>query len=351
MTGIGNLLIGISGLLFMIALHLLYGNHTKSGDAGVGYAWSLLLTLSGQVICLTIVALITAKKGGFSWIVGAGSGRTLFIIAGFLLAIWGIAFFSMGEGTGHLPVFIRSLLKILPPVLYLSVLAASVLLLNIPLRQSLPDWVWRLPVYFPVIVGLLAFMIVFTKKMQRDAENFKSYQSGKAQQFQSELDQIDATDLERDMVFLLSYTDKNQSSVLRKRALQRIHTREDWQEELVRRLQNDWAPEVFTFLASKDVPDEGMFAEALKVGILIQARLIRESIRNCNSAYDLYPGRFSWEVERVLSTLDRFKDTGINYTSQVNELRKSLDEPVHFNKPELKAKILLDRWLKKHHTL
>ena len=149
------------------------------------------------------------------------------------------------------------------------------------------------------------------------------------------------------MVFLLVYTDKNQSAELRNKALEKIHSRPDWQEELVRRLQNDWAPEVFTFLASNDVSDKAIFAEPLKAGILIQARLIRESIRNCNNEYDLYPGRFTWEVERVLRAVDRFKGNGVDYTTAIKELSNALDEPVRFGKPELKAKKLVDHWLNK----
>ena len=348
MTGIGNIFIGLSAVLFMVSINLLYGNHSRSGDAGVGYAWSLVLTLFGLMVSLTIVTLIIANKGGFSWISSSGASRTMIIIGGYLLTMWGIAFFSMGEGTGHLPAAIRAILKILPPILYISVLAGAVFLLNIQFRQSLPDWVWRLPVYFPLIVGLLAAAVVFTEKIKRDAENYSAYQTGKGHRLQSQLDQIEATDLEHDMVFLLVYTDKNQSAVLRNKALEKIHSRPDWQEELVRRLQNDWAPEVFTFLASNDVPDMDMFGGPLKEGILIQARIIRESIRNCNNEYDLYPGRYSWEVERVLRTVDRFKGSGTDYTPAVFALQKALDEPVHFKKPELKAKKLIDQWLHKN---
>ncbi|MEZ4892948.1 MAG: hypothetical protein R2778_08005 [Saprospiraceae bacterium] len=77
-------------------------------------------------------------------------------------------------------------------------------------------------------------------------------------------EQIDNTDVSKNWIFLMVYTDANHDKVVREGALERIKSRPDWQEEMVKRLQNDWAPEIFTFMASNDVPDKTMFAEALK---------------------------------------------------------------------------------------
>ena len=166
--------------------------------------------------------------------------------------------------------------------------------------------------------------------------------------YQNHLDNIDSTDVMKEIVFILVYTDANQRQDVREKALAKIKSRPDWQEELVRRIQTDWAPEVFTFLASNEVDDKTLFLEAVKQGVLIQARLIRADIRKCRDGYDLYEGRFTWEVERVLRTVDKFEDMGVDYRPAVQEMRNALDERTSFEKPKLVAKGILEKWLKKH---
>lgn len=165
---------------------------------------------------------------------------------------------------------------------------------------------------------------------------------------QNHLNTIDSTDVMKNMVFLLVFTDANHDTDVRDRALAKIKSRVDWQEELARRLETDWAPEVFTFLASNEVDDKALFAEPVQKGAFIQARLIRESIRNCRGTYDLYSSRFAWEAERVLRTLEKFEGMGLDYRPAVQEMRAALDEPTSFEKPKLECKSILDKWLKTH---
>ena len=64
MTLIGNLFLGIASLVSILILNLVYGNHNRGGDAGVGYAWSLILSLLVFVVCMGIVAISIGVKGG-----------------------------------------------------------------------------------------------------------------------------------------------------------------------------------------------------------------------------------------------------------------------------------------------
>ncbi|MBK8706798.1 MAG: hypothetical protein IPN33_26615 [Saprospiraceae bacterium] len=222
-------------------------------------------------------------------------------------------------------------MKSAPLLAILSVLASALLLLNEPCAPT-----------------SAAMGFILAAKARNTAAMAKAAAESEDSFYQGQLNHVDTTDVMKDMVFLLVYTDANQKKTLREKALAKIKSRPDWQEELVRRLQNDWAPEAFTFLASNEVEDKAMFAEPIRQGVLIQARLVRENIRQCRDKYDLYEGKFTWEVDRVLRTVDKFQGMGADYRPAVQELRKALDEPVSFEKPKLPAKTILEKWLEKH---
>lgn len=60
----------------------------------------------------------------------------------------------------------------------------------------------------------------------------------------------------------------------------------------------------------------------------------------------MYDGQFSFEVERSLEVVEKFKDLGVDFTPAVKELRAALDEPVAYDNPNLSCKKVLDKWLK-----
>jgi hypothetical protein len=151
------------------------------------------------------------------------------------------------------------------------------------------------------------------------------------------------------MVFILVFTDGNQDEDIRKSAVTKIKSNPDWQMELIRILSTDWAPEAFHFLASNEVNERQLFLEPVRGGVLIQAKLIRESIRQSSHTSHFYPDLFSWEVERVLRTVDRFDGMGADYLPAVKELRAALDEPSEYKTIELNCMATLDKWIKSHH--
>ena len=329
-------------------LSLIYGNHNRGGDAGVGYGYAIFMAISAFVVCMAIVTVIIGVKGGFSWVgSAAGMRRFLFVLVGFGLSMWGIFFFLEG-GVGTLPKAVGYVLKCLPLVAILSVLTGAMLLLNEPMRANLPGQLWRLPVYLSLCIGLVPVGFSVCRKISYRLAVEANIPAAREAEIQSRIALIDSTDLIKNGVFLYNSTDGNQEKEVRERALERIKSRPDWQEELIRRLQNDWAEEAFKFLASNEVDDKTMFAEPVRQGVLIQAKLIRENIKQCRDAHSLYAGKFSWEVERVLKTVDKFEGMGVDYRPAVQEMRNALDQRTSFEKPKLAAKGMLDKWLKKH---
>jgi hypothetical protein len=347
MVVIGNFALAVATLVFFLLVKEILFTKMPGGDAGVGYAWALIIGVLVFSICMAVATAIIGGQGGFSWVGSPGGSRVMLVLMGFILIMVGNGFFMFGEGFGGLPNFIRITFTAIPATLPPLLIICAAILLNAE-RTSLPAFTYKLPIYFGLIVGILAIGFLLAESARNSAAKIQSNIDFTDKIHQDHLNHIDTTDVMKDGVFLFVFTDANQDKDVREKALAKIKTRPDWQEELVRRLQNDWAPEAFTFLASNEVDDKTLFPEPVRQGVLIQAKLIRESIRQCRDGYDLYEGRFTWEVERVLRTVDKFQGMGVDYRPAVQELRNALDERTSFEKPKLPAKGMLDNWLKKH---
>lgn len=344
---IGNFFLAAAAVVFLLVCNLTYFRTPPGGDAVVGYAWSIIIGIVAFSICLAIATAIIGWQGGFGW-VGSDTGtRVMLVLLGFLVVLVGNGFFMANEYPSDLPAVARKIARMVPAVLPILLLVSAAILLNLK-YASLPALAYKIPVYASLALSSLGVVIIMVGRAQNAANVMRSEVAFRDKNHQDHLNHIDTTDVMKDGVFLYVFTDSNQDADVREAALAKLKTRPDWQEELVRRLQNDWAPEAFTFLASNDVENKALFPEAVAQGVLIQARLIRESIRRCRGAYDLYPGSFRWEVERMLRTVDRFKGMGVDFKPAVQQVRNALDEPTDFEKPNLPIKVELDKWLKKH---
>ncbi|MCB0631014.1 MAG: hypothetical protein R2824_15020 [Saprospiraceae bacterium] len=349
MTIVGNIFLVIAGLIYLALSSMLFSRQPPpGGDYAVGYAWTLVLGNAAFTLCLTIVVAIIGSKGGFDWVAIPGAPRFMIVTGAYILIMLAYNFFAMKEGTGDLPPLARQVVAYLPGLLPLLLLSCAAILLNDDWRAAVPVAVYKWPLLLTAILGLLPLGLI----MQHNARNAAAVAKDRADFIsrteQAHLDQIDSTDVQKAMVNILVFTDANHKAEVRERALERIRSRPDWQEELIRLLDTNGAPEVFTFLASNEVEDKTMFKNSVEAGIYVQARLIRQSIRNCRGTYDLYSGRFGWEVERVLRSVQKFQGMGVDYQPAIREMRAALDEPTSFEKPRLNCIPVLDKWLEKN---
>ena len=319
----------------------------RGGDAVVGYAWSLILGILAFSICMGVVTIIIGRDGGFSWVGNSGGLRFLLVLAGFILIMVGNGFFIFGEGLGNINPAIRQILKYIPAILGPLLIFSAFVLLN-PGKISVVPILYKLPVYLGLLTGILAMFFIMKQNARNETARIEAETEFDQRNHQNHLNQIDTADVMTNMASILIYTNGNQRQDVREKALAKIKSRTDWQEELVLLLQTDGSSEAFTFLAFNEVEDKTLFPEAIRYGIFNQAGFIRESIRRCRGDYDLYSSRFLWEVERVLRTIDKFQGMGVDYRPAVQEMRNALDEPTSFKKPKLNATKILDDWLKKN---
>ena len=346
MNALGNISLLAASLIYLSIINeTILKNPPKGGDAGVGYAWFVVLAGALWALCIGVTTIALSTTGKLAWVHAEKGPRVLLILVGLACVIIGYIFLLFNENTSDLLPIVQSLFKgirILYPAALIIVLG---LLLNYPIGKISP-YIFKPPIFLGIGVGVFTILIYLNFQRQRSIEVMDAQVKFVDSQHQQNLDQIAKTDVMKDLVFILVYTDRNHDKDVRESAVSKIKTRPDWQEELIVKLQNDWAPEVFTFLASNEVDDKALFYEPLRNGILIQSKLIKDDIKASRDVYDLYEGRFYSEVEKVLRTVDKFQDESHSYKNEISIMLKALQTPTDFKKPEITPIKLVEKWLK-----
>jgi hypothetical protein len=352
MTVIGNILLIIASIIYCMLVSAL-SKAPPRGEYAVGYVWEVLFMNAALFVCLVITALIIGWKGGFQWIQISSTAKFWLVATGLITAMITTALSSLFKyENGPVPAILKFFSGFAPVLIPLMLLTSAFILLNENLRIQVPQAVYHWSLVAVGILGLTGCVAASFGFMQEN----RRYQTDSAEEIikqqdendEDTLKQIDSCDVSKNMVFILVFTDANQRKDIREKAVAKVKTNPQWQQELINRLQNDWAPEAFNFLASNDVDDPKLFVEPVREGALIQAKLIRQSIRNSSHPSHFYAGQFLWEVERVLRTVDKFSNTGTDYGPTIKQLRAALDEPSEFEKPAFQCTALLDDWIKKH---
>ena len=354
MTFIGNIFIAIATLISFALVSALFGKEPpRGGDAVVGYTWGIIYLNIAFLVCMCIVTFIIGYKGGFTWISPNRLTRLILITIGFLSAIITTALSGLFKyENGPVPALLKFFSGFVPILIPLLLLIVAFILLNRQLQISVPVAVYKWPLLIILVTGIVGVAAAaqgyvkdsIRNQQARVAEMIKQQDAN----HQRLLEDIDSCDVSKNIVFILVLTDANHDKDVKEKAVAKIKTNPQWQQELLVKLQNDWAPQVFTFLASNAVDDPKLFAAPVKEGVLIQAKLIRESIRRSSHPSHFYPELFLWEVDRVLRTVDKFSNMGVDYRPAVKELRAALDERSDYKKPELKCTSLLDDWIRQH---
>jgi hypothetical protein len=351
MTFVGNLLLAIAGLLFLLfSRELITPSQPRGGDYVAGHAWGVMLSFLAFLGILLIVALLIAYRGGFDWLSSHTAARYLLLLFGLISSVVAAALAAiLRNEPDAAAISIRWFSGFAPILIPVLLLMAGVVLTNDSLRNGLSPLAYKIPLHLSFWLGLVINLLFLrTLVVQSNANARAQIEETLAFQdrnHQRMLQEIDSCDIMKNMVFILVMTDGNQDPEVRERAVAKVKTHPQWQQELIRILGTGYAAQAFNFLASNEVEDKSLFPEAIKNGILQQAGQFRESIRTSSHSSHFYPERFLWETERVLRTVERYADLGTDFTPAVKELRAALDEPSDVEKTPMKAEKVLDAWL------
>ncbi len=322
------------------------------GDAGVGYAWALILSTGGFCIAMVLAALCVGGTGGYDWVAPPGSKRFLWVAGGLVSALVTFALTSVFKNEhGPVPGIIRGMSTFAPYIIPIVLIGTGFILMNAGLRQSVPTGLYKWPLVAVTILGFIgtgtAVVSWMGFSMKRQAEAMKAATEFSAGNDQRILGEIDSCDVMKSIYPILIFTGDNQPEGIRTRAVAKIKTNPNWQDELLRMLRENGTTEVFQFLASNDVDDPSLFIDPIRDGLFLQADAVRERIRNVGHPSNFYAGMFGWETEWILRTVEKYEKLGGDYLEAVKAFRAALDEPSDFEKTEFTAANVLDKWIKK----
>lgn len=318
----------------------------RTGDAGIEYLFTTTLVHLLFSLSMIIVCIVIARAGGFNWISPHAAFRNGVIIVS-LSAILFTIYLSSVAFSNEVGIM-KMAAAIIPIVLPLPLLAASVILLNKSLYLNVSIAVWKTPLIILAGISVLVcavMLVMFIGDQQKNAKNkLENTQNQANELHQESLEQIKNTDVLTSLVFLLGYTNQYQDDNLRKAALAKIKTNPKWQQELIRLLRSGWASQVFIFLADNEVEDKKIFAEPVNDGIINMAEYFRKNINQT-----LFPELFEAETQNVLGTVEKFKNLGVDYMPALKKMREALNySNASENDPKLNCISILDQWIKAH---
>lgn len=351
MITLGNIALILASLLYFALFSALYAKEPpRGGDAAMGYVWGVIFICLAMSVSLAIAVFSVWMKGGFEWVHRDGAVRLLLVVVSFLAIIIITALASLFKNeSGDVPALLRALSAWVPAVVPLVVIIGLAVLLRPDWRAALPPAYYQWPLMLCALTGALGILAGLYAWAAQSVSNTTARKEAAVQQYdenqQRMLREIDSCDVSKNLVFILVFTDANQTPQVREKAVEKVKTHPKWQQELIRLLQNDWAPEAFNFLASNEVEDTALFPKAVEAGLYRQADLIRQSIRRAAHSSHFYEDQFTWEVERALRTATRFKGMGVDFLPAVRDIRAALDEPSSLKDVEFRCVKIVERWI------
>jgi hypothetical protein len=339
MSLFGNLSLAFTALVLLGLLNLAVLQKAPGGDAGVGHAWGIVILCIGLLIGAALTTVVVGLRGGFDRFGGSTGARALVGFGWFALTALG--FYLLSDHGSLLPRVVRIACTFALPVLVLAWYAVH---LNDGLARALPNGATTALIL--VIAALTSLPLLGTVAGSAVRNVASLAQRGELDNFQRGIvQQIEATNPQDGIAMLLVHTPKGRHPEIRERALAKIKSRADWQEELVRLLKTQAAPEVLGFLSANEVDDPAMFASAVPEGLLQQAAEIRRRMRNSSHPSHLYAGMLHTDVRLALEVASSYRAKGADVRPAVQEMRRAFDEPSAYDKPAFAAVGLLDRWM------
>lgn len=354
MTLFGNICLVLATIIFLVFSTSVFGKDApRSGDAAMGYVWGIIMFYLAFFVLMAIVAFAIGLKGGFNWVAEGSGARFLLVSAGLFGGLLTAALSLLMKGEpGVAALLFRPFYYFAPALIPLTMLIAGAVLLNGDLSGSIPVSVYKIPLTIVFWVGIAGIGIGIAGWIAESNQNairrMEGMQADQARYHQGYLDEIDSCNVMKDMSRILVYTDANHDQDVREKAVAKVKTNPQWQQELIRLLENLGAEEAFNFLASNEVDDKSLFPQAINTGILATAEWIRKEIKDAYHDHDLYAGQFSWQVERIIRTVNKFEGMGVDFRPAMLELRSALDQKAEVKKPEFQCTSALDQWIKSH---
>jgi hypothetical protein len=348
MTIIAHLALGAATLLYFVLLSALTSAGPKGGDAVVGNVWGMIFINIAFWVCLNIAAGAAMWKGSFLWIPTA---RGLIVFGGLFALCLTIGVCALFRGEPDAGIW-RPLGNVVPFLFPPLLLILGFITVNDSLKEIVPLPYYQLSMKVIWWCGLSGVGLMM---MTWITESIKSEKIRADEQVASEdenqkriLNEIDTCDVSKNICNILGFTDRYQDEIVKERALAKIKSNPAWEQEVIKLFQTVSSEAVFAFLASNPVEHKEIWYKPLHEGILFQANMIRDEIGRSSHPSHFYPELFLSQVERIILTVDKFKDDAVSFMPEMKALRAALDEPSDVKNVNLRCVPVLDEWIKKN---
>lgn len=345
---------------FLFYAGMVYVNYPephKTGEKAILSALGMVFHSLGYFISLTALVIALNSLGRFEWICkSAGIRFVLLFIA--VVAISSGFFFAAvlrNERWDKVPSLVLQIARFHGMIWIPLITGLAGLLLLMSVEKANPNqMVGKILASISLGFGLLiscSLLIAWTREsLEKQARIISAARANDAEYYQNSMAKIDSFEDGQSLVEILPFAGRYQDEDIRKRALEKIRARSNWEQELLKILQSETGNrDAYLFLECNRVSDRKRFAEAMDGSLRRMAPAIKQEVQDTNNMQDW---SFEWyRIESALEAIDfQFTGTGLDFVPAIEGIRSALDDhrPERFNKVQVKASVAVRKWLKKH---
>ena len=349
MTILGNILLGLAALIYLVPLQFVLHDTSPKRNDGGGLLWAAIFLMLPLWFLLASALATATAKGGLDW---TGRDRALqyllvLICSVALMVVSGFSFVGKFEPPAQMPAITRSFAGWAVQLFPLITIAFCLLALNPGLGQSVPPLLMRVPmiaisgVSLVISVGLLFTLAVHSQ--QQAASRVEAEVEFHNKRDRDVLARVELITAEENFAELLGFANRFEKDHIRSIAIKKAEAHPKFTEELAQVLAGGWAEKGLVYLDACDAPDPKALAVPVRAAILKLAEDARNSVERTHT---FYAEQFDWNTRIILSVADKFRDSGVDYEPAIREFRAAPDLPraktFAFN-----ARRPLDAWLAK----
>ncbi|MGC4073714.1 MAG: hypothetical protein QM760_14635 [Nibricoccus sp.] len=348
MTTFSNILLGLATFIYLVPLQFFIRAAANArGEAAMGLIVGFVLTIP-LCLLLFISWCIVLSQGGFSWLGGGRGWQLLLLIVTWIAMTVIVSLSAIVRNEPNMPWSLRGLLPwaayVLPPLAIIATAAlnnpslASVIPANI--RQGVLIAVGSIT----ILSGAGSLVEWFIRAQINAANKVREQAEYQDQNIQRIIADIEALDTVRDLGRLFEHAGLNRFEQPREVALKKILAHPNLQQEIERRITNEWTQETLSFLAANDAPNPAALAQPVAVALSQLAAWLNQNLK---SDRQFYEGSYLSEVVTALTVADKYARFGVDYRPAILEIRAAFNRS-HVIKAGLNAPLVLDQWLARH---
>lgn len=347
MTIVGNVFLILASLIYGVMFYAMYLDEKTGHDSALGYGYLTIIANLAFLICMIVSTICIAQKDGFDWM--PQNHRYLIVTVSLVSILVTNFLFAINKYESSTPNWSKGLMAIIPGLLPLLLLLSGFVLLNNALRVEVSVAAYKLPLVvissLSILICLSGLVFLTVKFVRNENNKIATSISDQARYNAQHLEAINTCDPVTGMVSILCFTSRYHDTNIHDSAVAKIKENPQWQESLIKILESPYYyKEVYTFLDYNEVTNKTLFLTPLRESIFRLAKDIRKEIKTSNNRQHWLLD--SYQIVRMLGTVDKFNGMGVDFLPAVREVRAALDEPIA-EPVKFDDAPALDSWIKK----